>query len=928
MGEASLLGREHEQAQIDRLLEAAREGASGTLVVSGPPGIGKTALLAYASRSATGSTVLSARGVESESELPFSGLSELLRPLSHLLDRISGPLREALSAAIGLARPTPGDPLTTAVATLTVLALAAEPQPLLALVDDAHWLDSASLNNLAFVARRLGAEGIVMLFAAREQPPQLSTARLPELVLEPLQDTAARELARQVRPSMAPHVVDAVLQTAQGNPMAVVELPALLSETEASGQSPPPDPLLLSATLADAFRRQIEDLSDSVREAVLLAAAADSDESGLVMQALSGMSGGRERLEEAERRGMLTLDGEIHFRHPLLRSTLYYDASAEQRRLAHRALADAFPGDDRSLRRAWHLGLSSSDPDEQIAATLAEAALDARLRSGYGAAAQAFERAGRLSPDRAVRSQRLVEAARDFQLVGNLRHASEVLDEALACEPTPVLQAEIRHLQGRGQMLAGSPTEGHAAMVQAAALIEVQAPGQAAIILGEAAYASLGMAEAAIGLATAQHAFELAEAAQDDSLFLATIVLMEALGLLGERQQAEALLDRCLPLLIEGDPLPQVSWLVHGPALSLIYFERHDDARRLLGRVVGAARARSAPGILPLALAALGELEFRVGNWTAGLLNASESVQLAEETGQLNFLAYCLTLLARFDAVQGRVDACKEGALRARELGATGYGPAVDYHANVALARLAVGEVEYQQAALLLEPVEQASVDRGLNEPNMLQWEPDLIEAYVHTSRAKDARRSLARLERLAEKTGGTWANAAAARCRGLLASDEAFEDDFAAARAWHSRLLMPFEAARTELCLGERLRRARRRSEARIPLRSALETFERLGADPWAARARAELRASGATPRSQDPSPLSELTPRELQVALVVTNGATNREAAASLFLSPKTIDYHLQNIFRKLGVRSRTELARRLEVPAASPQEPSATA
>jgi DNA-binding CsgD family transcriptional regulator len=750
-------------------------------------------------------------------------------------------------------------------------------------------------------------------------------ARLHELVLEPLEEATARELARQRRPTMIPDVLAAVVQTAQGNPMAVLELTTLLTDAQAFGQIPPPDPLPPSAALREVFRRQIEELPEDLLEGAIIAAAAGPDEGGLVAQALAA-SGRSELLEDAERRGLLALDGEIHFRHPLLRSILYYESSAEQRRSAHRALADAFPADDRSLRRAWHLGLSTGDPDEEIAAALAEAAMDARQRSGYGAAAQAFERAARLSPDRVVRSERFIEAARDFQLVGNLARASELLTEALACEPEPVLQAEIRHLEGRGQMLAGSPLEGHATMVQAASLIEGDAPGKAATVLGEAAYASLGMAEAEIGLATARRAMELAEMAQDDSIFLATIVLMEALGMVGEREQAEALLDRCLPFLIEGDPMPQVSWLVHGPALALIYFERHDDARRLLTRFVGAARARSAPGILPLALAALGELEFRVGNWTTGLLNASESVQLAEETGQLNFLAFCLTLLARFDGVQGRAEACKEHALRAHQLGETGYGPAVGYHADAALARLAVGESDYEEAVLLLEPVEQASIERGLDEPNMVQWEPDLIEAYVHEGRLDDARRSLARLERLAEKTGGAWTNAVAARCRGLLAHDDSFEDDFETARACHSRVLTPFEAARTDLCLGERRRRVKRRFEARIPLRSSLETFDRLSAEPWARRARAELRASGATPRSQGRSPLSDLTPRELQVALVVTDGATNREAASALFLSPKTVDYHLQNIFKKLGVRSRTELARRLDTTGAPVPEASA--
>jgi ATP/maltotriose-dependent transcriptional regulator MalT len=678
--------------------------------------------------------------------------------------------------------------------------------------------------------------------------------------------------------------------------------------------APLPDPLLPSATLADAFHRQVENLPDHVRQAVLLIAAAGPDEAGICARALTKMSTGSDLLEEAEQSGILVLDGEVHFRHPLLRSIIYHEASPDERRRAHSALAEAFPAEDRGLRHAWHLALATSGPVEEIASTLADAAVDARLRSGYGAAGHAFERAARLSPDRAKRAVRLVEAARDFQLIGAIEHASALLDEAVACEPDFAMQTEIRHLQGRGQILAGSPMEGHAALVRAASLIEAEAPGKAATVMAEAAYAAIGMAEAEIGLITAKRAFELAEGAQDESAFVATIVLMEALGLRGERDEAEALLDRCLPLLLEGDPLPSMSWLVHGPALALIYFERYDEARRMLARVVAAARARSAPGILPLVLGGMGELEFRTGNWTRGRLNASEAVQLAEETGQLNVLAYCLAFLARFDAVQGRVEECEEHVLRARELSEAGVGAAVGFHADIALARLFVGVGEYEDAAVLLGPIEKASIERGLDEPTFTQWEPDLIEAYVRAGRAEEARRSLARLERLAEKTGGMWAHAGAARCRGLLADEDAFESEFETARKWHSRLPTPFEAARTELCLGERLRRAKRRSDARIPLRSALETFERLEANPWSEHARAELRATGASPRPHTPLGVSELTPRELQVALVVSDGATNREAAAALFLSPKTIDFHLQSIFRKLGVRTRTELSHRL--------------
>jgi DNA-binding NarL/FixJ family response regulator len=831
---------------------------------------------------------------------------------------IPPPQAEALSAAFGLTAPAPGDPLTVAVGTLSLLAAAAEARPVLTLVDDAHWLDSASLNALVFAIRRLRAEGVAVLLAVREDvPPQLRAAGLPELMLEPLENPAARELVRRARASMAPEIVDSVLQTARGNPLALLQLPMILSDAQALGEAPLPDPLLPSSSLSDAFVQQLDALPDPVRLALVIAAAAGRAEGGVAARALSslGLDAG---LGEAERRGIVTLEGEIHFRHPLLRSVVYHEASPEERRNAHRVLARAFPADDRGLRRAWHMGLAASDPDEDVAATLERAAIDARLRSGYSAAGHALERAARLSPDRGARARRLVEAAQDFQLVGSLERASQLLEQALESEPDLVVQAEIHHMQGRGQFLAGSPTEAVACMVDAASLIEGQAPGRAATILAEAAYACLSMAEAEIGLKTAQRAHGLAETAQDESIFLTTIVLMLALQLRGETGRAEELLDVCLPTLLEGDPLPRVSWLVHGPALALVYFERYDDARMLLQKVIGAARARSAPGILPMVLIALGELDFRTGNWTAGRLNGTEAVQLAEETGQLNVLTFCLTFLARFDAVQGRPEAARKLADVAEEMKHSGYAKSVGYYADVSLARLAAGAGDYEKVVDLLETVERVSIEQGIDDPSFLQWEPDLIEAYVRTGRIAEGERSLARLELLAEKTSRKWTQAVAARCRGLMAGDGAFEQAFAEAREWHGRVPQPFEAARTDLCLGERLRRAKRRADARGPLRRALETFERLGAVPWAARARDELRASGGTPRSVSPSPLSELTPRELQVAHTIAEGATNREAASVLFLSPKTIDFHLQHIFRKLDIRSRTELARLLAADA----------
>ncbi len=326
-----------------------------------------------------------------------------------------------------------------------------------------------------------------------------------------------------------------------------------------------------------------------------------------------------------------------------------------------------------------------------------------------------------------------------------------------------------------------------------------------------------------------------------------------------------------------------------------------------------AARAESALGALPYLLAVLSEIDFRTGRWPEAYAGAAEAVRIAEETDQEIALAYGLVCLGHVEAAQGRVDACRLHAIRALELAAHRADALVGFGESV-LGLLELGLGHNDAAISSLEILRRHAREHGLGEPSVVQWAPDLIEAYVRAGRAAEAERELDVFSAQAETTQRTWALAAAARCRGLLADDDSFAAEFETALDWHRRTPTPFEHARTELALGERLRRARRRSDSRQPLRAALETFDRLGARIWADRARTELAASGETARSRDPYASEQLTPQELQVALVVAQGATNKEAAAALFLSPKTIETHLGRVYRKLDVRSRTELARLL--------------
>jgi ATP/maltotriose-dependent transcriptional regulator MalT len=414
-------------------------------------------------------------------------------------------------------------------------------------------------------------------------------------------------------------------------------------------------------------------------------------------------------------------------------------------------------------------------------------------------------------------------------------------------------------------------------------------------------------------LATAEWAHGLCQDAGGQWQQLAIVPLGQALLLAGRATTRLSLLLEAEALLDEFDPVSFGRMIRFGTGQAFVWLEDYARARRLLTRGLDEARRLGAIGMIPYPLAVLSELEFRTGHWAAALASASESVRLAEETGQPSVLGFSLACLARIEAAQGQESKCRAHVVRSFEIcDAFGVGSLRTYLGSVrGLLELSLGRSE--TAIGPLEEVARFVAERGLRDPSTVQWGPDLVEAYVHAGRRDEAERTLATFEREAAQTERTWALAASGRCRGLLAEEGRFEREFAGALGWHGRTPTPFERARTELCFGERLRRAGRRVQARAQLRAALATFERLGARPWADRVQSELRASEHV-RRRAASAAEELTPQELQVALVVVTGATNRQAAATLFLSPKTIEFHLRNIFRKLDVRSRTELAYRL--------------
>ncbi|MDQ6712447.1 MAG: AAA family ATPase [Candidatus Dormibacteraeota bacterium] len=915
-----LVGRAEELSRIAALLEHARSGVSGALVLRGEPGIGKSALLREALTPAEGMTILSVTGIEAESELPFSGLSELLFPVLDLLPEIPGPQADALAGALALgpALATP-DPFAVSAATLSLMAVAAERRPVLAIVDDAHWLDAASRDALLFAVRRLHADRIAVLFGVREgEEVEFRPPGIPELAVEGISAEASRELIARSAGKLVPNpVADGVHRATHGNPLAILESLEVLSAGQLAGTEPLEEPLPMGPGVQRSFERRIARLPEETRKALLLVAASQSGSIDEIRRGCHGFGTRLGALEPAEVAGLTRNDGlRIQFGHPLMRAAVYHGATAPDRRSAHAALASVLTDPKSLVPRAWHLAAAAQGEDEDVAAILERAAVEARRRSGLAAASRAFERAARLTPDPERRAARLHEAGTDAYVGGESQRGIALLDEALALARGIALRADLQHSRARAEMWTGSPARARHILLSAVDQIEAVDAAKAALMLVDAATTAFqqGDAEgdfegtARVALAVAERAYRVGLRAGGQPAAAAAGAYGKALAVYRRPDEAYRLLVQSLDAIDERESLQLAVQLINSAA-AFLYFEEFDRMRAPLERLIAAARAASAPGALPYALGHLSELDFRTGRWAQAYADASEAVALATELDHRFSLIYALACLAWIEAGRGLEADCRAHLTRMLSVSPHAKTIVGGYSARIA-GLLNLGYGRNEEAIKHLEPLSNVLRSAEVAAPFLFQEMPDLIEAYVHSGHRAEAETALATFQDQVKRSPGTWVFAAAERCRGLLEED--FEPYFIAALELHDRTTMPFERARTELCYGERLRRAKQRSEARTHLHSALEVFETIGADPWADRARNELRATGETVRRQRPA-MDDLTLQELQVALKVAEGATNREAAAALFISPKTVEAHLSRIYSKLGLRSRTELAHR---------------
>jgi DNA-binding CsgD family transcriptional regulator/tetratricopeptide (TPR) repeat protein len=917
-----LLGRQRETAHIEDLLNGATEGKSAALLLHGEAGIGKSSLLRAALDAAVERDfgVLRTRGFESESDIPFAGLLELLTPLLPLRDRIPEVQARALGSALALEPPTPFDRFAVPAGMLSLMAAAAEEKPYVVLADDVHWLDDASREALIFVARRLGAEGVVLMCAARvggDGSPVLEAFEgVDALAIEGLDDaTAATLLKRESRHRVSEEVTQDLVATAAGNPLALTEMPRGLSPDQLAGREPLAGPIPAGEQIEAAFARQVADLPESSREALLIASAMQTGRHDLFARALAQRGLPADALDAAISAGLISLDGRIDFFHPLLRSAVYHAADPVKRRSVHATLAGIATA---PARRAWHLAAAADAPDEEVAAALESAATEARARGGVIAAARAFERAANLSTDDTARARRLLEAASDFAQSGYADHALALVGRAQELVPggDGALATEVVRVRGRVEMRRGAPVTAHDLLVGEADRIADADPGAAASLLVEAAVAHMMTGDMEALVATGDRARTLLPSGHDPVIeVLAGVLVGEAHAALGHEDEADALLDPALPFLTSEYVLAMPSELVGMAGQCAIWYERWDRATAVLDHLVTVARDASAINHIIYPLTAHAILDFRRGYWSAALADAAEATRLARETRTTPLLTFALSVLAHVEAAMGRRDDARAHGREAVQLSELLGGPAITVYGLNALALDALGAGEIEAAVEYYDRVHRFT-QRLHTQRGIVQYGADRVEALARMGRTEDAFQAL---EAFADRLGGgRWALAALARCRGILANETA-EHHFQTALSHHEHDGQPFEKARTQLAYGERLRRDRRRADAREQLVEALDVFERLGATPWAERTRVELRATGgaaaeagtAEKAAVAAAGLEELTAHELQIARLVAYGMTNREVAAKLFLSPKTIEYHLSQIYRKLDLRSRTQLA-----------------
>jgi DNA-binding CsgD family transcriptional regulator len=899
-----LLGRAGERETLDRLLANVRGGQSAVIVLRGEAGVGKTALLRYCARQGSDFRVVQVVGVEAEMELPFAALHQLCAPMRRRLDGLPRPQQDALRVALGLAAGDPADRFLVALAVLSLVSAVAEERPLLCVVDDAQWLDAASHQVLGFVARRLLAESVAIVVAVREPSAKPTFEGSPGLALRGLDDDAARALLRRAIPGrLDDRVRDRIVAETRGNPLALLELTRDMSAAELAGGFELPARRDLPGHIEDHYRRRLDALPQATRRLMLLAAAEPIGDATLLWRAARTLGIGTSAFAPAKDGELLEIGARVRFRHPLVRSAAYRAGSAGDRRRVHEALADASDAEAETDRRAWHRALATAGLSEDVAAELERSAERAQLRGGLAAAAAFLERATELTPDPGVRAGRALAAAA-FKLQSGAPEPARGLLAQAEAGPLDDLQRAEAHLL-RGQIAFASSHGRDAPMLLLAAAREMEPldTGLARDTYLDALSAALFVGR----LASDVDLLEVAQAARGAPPHTGRPqdLLLDGLAVtITDGYAAGApLLKRALSAFrVEAMPAPEAIrwlWLATHAAHDL-----YDDERweLLCSEHIRLARQAGALTVLPIALSARIGLHLFAGQLAQAASLVEELAAVTEATGT-GLPPYGVLALAAF---RGR-EAEAAHLIRAThaELAPRGEGMGLTLveHATAVLYN---GLGRYGEAC---EAAQRAAANR--RELAFSIWAlPELVEAAVRSDRPDLAADALQRLAQATTPSGTEWALGVEARARALVSEQEAAEDLFREAVERLGRTRVRGEHARAHLLYGEWLRREGRRVDAREQLRAAHLMFIEMGMEAFAERTRRELLATGSTVRKRRADTRDELTPQEEQIALLARDGLTNPEIGAQLFLSPRTVEWHLRKVFTKLGIGSRKGL------------------
>jgi DNA-binding CsgD family transcriptional regulator/tetratricopeptide (TPR) repeat protein len=909
-GPAEVLhGRRSEREVLERLLEGVRGGQSRVLVVSGEAGVGKTALVGSAIGSASGFLVMRATGVESEMELAFAALQQLCAPLLDRLDRLPAPQRDALGVAFGLRAGDAPDRFLVGLAVLSLLADAAEEQPLLCVVDDAQWLDRASAQALLFVARRLLAESVALVFSTREAGEELDW--LPKLVIEGLGDGDARALLGSVlRVPLDERVRERLVAETRGNPLALLELPRALTPGELAGGFGLPDAPGLSGRIEESFRRRLTGLSVDTQRLLLVAAAEPVGDPVLVWRAAGRLGIGIKAAAETD--GLLTIGASVTFRHPLVRSSVYRAASPEDRQAVHRALADATDPEVDPDRRAWHLAQATSGLDEDVASELERSAGRAQARGGLAAAAAFLEGAVRFTVDPERRARRALAAAQAKHLAGAPDAALQLLDIARAGPLDELVSARVDLLRAQIAFASSHGSDAPPLLLAAAKRLEALD-----IDLARATYLdAVSAAQFAGRLAGSVGAQEVARAAlaaqppphppRASDLLLDGLATRSTAGYAAAAPMIKRALRAFRSENISSEEELRSLWLASRHA-GVMWDDESWDV--LTARHLKLAREAGALTVLPLSLNIRIAVDTFAGELATAASLTEELRAVTEATGG-RFPPYAPLLIG---ALRGREaeapdlieEIVKEVTARGEGLGlaAAEWARAVVYN----------GVSRYEDALMAAERATQHP--EGLT---FFNWAlVELIESAARAGKPELAADALQQLSEMTRASGSNWVIGVEARSRALLSEREAAETLYRQAIEALERTRVQVELARAHLVYGEWLRREHRRLDAREQLRLAHKLFTQFGMEAFAERARVELQATGEHARKRTVETRDDLTPQEVHIARLAADGATNQEIAAQLFISPSTVDYHLRKAFRKLEVKSRHQLKQHLLQP-----------